>query len=222
MLKSSLTGRKQYAAVLKYAFIYNVKQRQYKTSHKDFLIIKNQVIFTWWNLFKWLFGHTWARYNGWMIVLADLKWNLMNSTHVLLLIDSKGTLVWHSHAMLTHIQVSVFAIIYPLLHGETPEVRFAGWSQSFSKFGAQWPRKLKMLLWGPFVCAAGLFSLQTLFAAGFTAPTGPLFFITWGSNTKSVFWRTLKILCQQLKYMKKIIIKNKSYFLLLYALKEGN
>lgn len=46
MLKSSLKDRKQYAAVLKYVFIYNVKQIQYKTSHKDFQIIKNQVIFT--------------------------------------------------------------------------------------------------------------------------------------------------------------------------------
>jgi len=41
----------------------------------------------------------------------------------------------------------------------------------------QWSRKLKMLLWGPLVCPAGRFSTQTLFADGFTASTGPLFFI---------------------------------------------
>ena len=55
---------------------------------------------------------------------------------------------------------------------------------SVSVFWPQWPRKLKMLLWGPLVCPAGVFSLQILFAAGFTAPTGPLFFIIiWGAST---------------------------------------
>lgn len=59
-----------------------------------------------------------------------------------------------------------------------PQSRF----HNTQRFASQWPRKEKMLLWGPFVCSAGLFSLQTLFAVGFTAPTGPLFFITC-SNT---------------------------------------
>lgn len=65
----------------------------------------------------------------------------------------------------------------------------------------QWSRKLKMLLWGPLFWATGLFSLQILLAAGFTAPTWLLFFIVCGKEKK-------KTLSKHFNYLLLLLSKN--------------
>lgn len=149
-----------------------------------------------------------------MIVLADLKWNLMNSTHMLLLIDRKGTLVWHSQAMLTHIQISVFAIIYPPPPWWNTRGPFCWLITVFQQVWGSVAQEAEDAPLGSFrLCGWFILPADPLCCWVHCSHWAPLLHHLRFKHNQFFFCRKLKLLYQQKNHNHYNVIKNKSFFL---------